>query len=38
MAEPWEDDELEGPVRKFMYVNRRPPTALSMPWSRWKLC
>ena len=25
MAEPWEDDELEGPVRKFMYVNRRAP-------------
>lgn len=25
MAEPWEDDEAEGPVRKFMYVNRRAP-------------
>ncbi len=25
MAEPWEDDELEGPVRKFLYVNRRAP-------------
>ncbi len=25
MSEPWEDDELEGPVRKFMYVNRRAP-------------
>lgn len=25
MAEPWEDDELDGPVRKFMYVNRRAP-------------
>ena len=25
MAEPWEDDELEGPIRKFMYVNRRAP-------------
>ncbi|MGD8614963.1 MAG: sulfurtransferase complex subunit TusC [Gammaproteobacteria bacterium] len=24
MAEPWED-EPEGPVRKFMYVNRRAP-------------
>ncbi len=25
MAEPWEDDEAEGPVRKFMYINRRAP-------------
>ncbi|HHO69334.1 MAG TPA: sulfurtransferase complex subunit TusC [Gammaproteobacteria bacterium] len=25
MSEPWEDDELEGPVRKFMYVNRKAP-------------
>jgi len=25
MSEPWEDDELEGPIRKFMYVNRRAP-------------
>ena len=26
MSEPWEDeDELDGPVRKFMYVNRRAP-------------
>ena len=24
MSEPWED-EPEGPVRKFMYVNRRAP-------------
>lgn len=24
MAEPWEE-EAEGPVRKFMYVNRRAP-------------
>ncbi len=24
MAEPWEDEE-QGPVRKFMYVNRRAP-------------
>lgn len=24
MAEPWED-EAEGPVRKFLYVNRRAP-------------
>ena len=23
--EPWEDDEPEGPVRKFMYINRRAP-------------
>lgn len=25
MAEPWDDDELEGPVRKFIYVNRKAP-------------
>ncbi|MGA7801317.1 MAG: sulfurtransferase complex subunit TusC [Gammaproteobacteria bacterium] len=24
MSEPWEDEE-QGPVRKFMYVNRRAP-------------
>ncbi len=25
MSEPWEDDEPEGPVKKFLYVNRRAP-------------
>lgn len=25
MAEPWEEDEAEGPVLKFMYVNRKAP-------------
>lgn len=25
MAEPWEDDEVEGPVFKFLYVNRKAP-------------
>ena len=25
MAEPWEDDEVEGPVKKFLYVNRKAP-------------
>lgn len=25
MSEPWEDDEFDGPVQKFMFVNRRAP-------------
>lgn len=25
MAEPWEDDGPQGPVKKFMYVNRKAP-------------
>ena len=30
--EPWEDDEPEGPVRKFMYVNRRAPYGTIYAW------
>jgi tRNA 2-thiouridine synthesizing protein C len=25
MSEPWEDDGPQGPVKKFMYVNRKAP-------------
>ena len=25
MAEPWEDDSPQGPVKKFMFVNRKAP-------------
>lgn len=25
MSEPWEDDEVDGPVKKFLYVNRKAP-------------
>ncbi len=25
MSEPWEEDEFDGPVKKFMFVNRRAP-------------
>ncbi len=25
MAEPWEEDDVEGPVKKFLYVNRTAP-------------